>query len=220
MCLIAVFGRGFSITNAGPFTYLLDRRSNVLAGHVAPLCNSRSSTAIAVPQRCFLDGSNGHPGQPDWTDHDADSHHKARPAVAWRRRSPRSIWRRRWPGPRWTPLQTRRLFSEQPPASLSHNPQGQGQTSWECPISHTRLFLISLLQTVGVTNSRTLFKHATQFVQQHEWLGYIIPMPQSQITTQLWETSAKGTSQQLCLWRMFSGGTYPLRGPQVARDDR
>ena len=56
-----------------------------------------------------------------------------------------------------------------------------------------------------ISNSRTLFKHAKQFVQQHEWLGDIIPL--SPVTTQLWETSAKGTSQQLCLWRMFCGGT-------------
>ena len=29
----------------------------------------------------------------------------------------------------------------------------------------------------------------------------------SPVTTQLWETSAKGTSQKLCLWRTFSCGT-------------
>ena len=51
----------------------------------------------------------------------------------------------------------------------------------------------------------TELKHATQFVQWHVWLGDIIPM--SPVTTQLWETSAKGTSQKLCLWRTFSCGT-------------
>ena len=195
--LTAVLDRGPNITIAGPLPSVLDRRSNVLAGHVIPLFNSRSSAAIAVPKRCFLDDSNG---QPDRNDHDVDSHHKARPAVMWRRRSPRSIWRRRWPGPRWTPLQTRRLFSEQPPASSSQNPQTQVQTSWDCPFSHTRGWVLYFQQTGDVTNSRTLFKHATQFVQ-HEWMEYIIPM--QQVTTQLWETSAKGTSQYLCLWRMF-----------------
>ena len=119
----------------------------------------------------------------------------------WRRRSPRSIWQRRWPGPRWTPPQTRRLFSEQPPASSSHNPKSQVQKSWDCPFSHPRGWVLYCQQTGDVTNSRTLFKHATQFVQQHEWMEHIIPT--QQVTTQLWETSAKGISQQLWLWRMF-----------------
>ena len=197
ICLIPVFDRGASITIAGPLPSLLDRRANVLSGHVTSLCNSRSSAATALPSRCFLDCSNGYLGQPDWTDHDVDSHHKACPAVTWRRRSPRSIWRRRWPGPRWTPLQTRRLFSEQPPASLSHNQQGQGQTNWVCPFSDARGCVLYFQQTGCVTKSRTLFKYATQLVQQHQWLGDKIPMPQ--VTTQLWETSAKGTSQQSCL---------------------
>ena len=48
-------------------------------------------------------------------------------------------------------------------------------------------------------------KHATQFVRQHEWLRDIIPM--SSVTTELRETSAKGTSLQLCLWRKFCCGT-------------
>ena len=125
---------------------------------------------------------NGHSDQFVWTYHDVDSHHKACSAVTWRR-SPRSIWRRRWPGPRWTPLQTCRLFSEQPPPSPSHNPQGQGQTSWGCPFSEARGCLSSLWRTWYVTNSRTVLKHTTQFVQQHEWLGYIILMPQVTIDT-------------------------------------
>ena len=65
ICLIAVFDRGSNITTAGPVTSLLDRRSNVLAGHVTPVCHSRSFAAVAVPERCFLNGCNGHPGQPD-----------------------------------------------------------------------------------------------------------------------------------------------------------
>ena len=48
-------------------------------------------------------------------------------------------------------------------------------------------------------------KHATQFVLHNVWLGDIIPL--SPVTTQLWETSAKGSSQQLCMWRKFCGGT-------------
>ena len=47
--LIPVFDRDPSVTVAGPMPSLLDRRSNVLAGHVTPLCDSRSSAAIAVP---------------------------------------------------------------------------------------------------------------------------------------------------------------------------
>ena len=103
---------------------------------------------------------NGHTVQPDWTDQDVGSHHKACPAVAWRRRSSRSIWRRRWPGPRWTPLQTRRLLSEQPPASPSHTQQGQGQMRWDRPVFRARGCLLSLQQSGIVTNSKTLFKHA------------------------------------------------------------
>ena len=49
ICLTGVFDTGPSTTTEGPLPSLLDRRSNVLAGHVAPLCSSRSSTAIAVP---------------------------------------------------------------------------------------------------------------------------------------------------------------------------
>ena len=48
--------RGAGITIAGPLPSLLDRQACVLSGHVTPLCNSRSSAAVAVPKGVFLMG--------------------------------------------------------------------------------------------------------------------------------------------------------------------
>ena len=72
-------------------------------------------------------------------------------------------------------------------------------------MSTTKLPLCGMIFLLFYFYWITELKHATQFVQRHVWLGDIIPM--SPVTTQLWETSAKGTSQKLCLWRTFSCGT-------------
>ena len=61
----------------------------------------------------------------------------------------------------------------------------------DCPFSVAMGFLLSLQQTVDVTNIRTLFELATQFPQEYERMGYIIKIPIPQVTTPPWETTAK-----------------------------